>query len=207
MKENTPQHEFYNIPLNGSLRKRSVLDTIKADLHRHEGFSGFSGFLKGWFKPGFRYTFLLRLIWAQKKSSPFRVLLKILRRRYRFKYGFEISLDAQIGEGFYLSDHCAPILIAPVKIGKHCNISHGVTIGHGYKNGQKGLPTLGDRVWVGPYAVVVGNITVGSDVMIAPNTFLNVNVPDNSIVIGNPAKIIERVNPTSHYIKHVLSEN
>lgn len=187
--------------------RKSVLNVIKSDLFRHEGFTGFFGFLRGWFKPGFRYTFLLRLIWSQKKSSPFRFLLRILRRRYRFKYGFEISLDAQIGEGFYLSDHCAPVLIAPVKMGKYCNVSHGVTIGHSYKNGEKGLATIGDRVWIGPNAVVVGNIKIGSNVMIAPNVFLNVDVPDNSIVIGNPAKIIERINPTYDYIKHILPEH
>lgn len=183
----------------------SLLNTIKADLYRHEQYSGLGGFIAGWFKFGFRYTLIFRLICGQKKSSPVRFFLKLLRRRFRIKYGFEIDLDAKIGEGFYLTDHIGFVIIGPVIIGKNCNISHGVTIGRAYdKNGKAGRPELGDRVWVGTGAVLVGKIKVGSNVLIAPNTFLNVDVPDNSIAIGNPAKIIARENPTKLYINNVL---
>lgn len=120
------------------------------------------------------------------------------------KYGFEIDLNAKIGEGFYLSDHCGPVIIGPVKIGKHCNIAHNVTIGRAYKNGVLGRPTIGDRVWIGTGAVLVGNIIIGSNVLIAPNSFVNVDVPDNSIAIGNPAKIVRKDNPTRYYINYIL---
>lgn len=135
---------------------------------------------------------------------PFRFLLKLIKRHYRFKYGFEIDLNARIGEGFYLSEHLGKVVIGPVKIGDHCNIAHGVTIGRAYKKGKIGRPTLGNRVWIGTGSVLVGGITVGSDVMIAPNTFLNIDVPDNSVVIGNPARIIPKSNPTRHYIDFIL---
>lgn len=184
----------------------SLIKTIKADLYRHGGLKGLSGFLRGWYQPGFRYTFIYRLISAQKKGSPFRFMLKLLRRRYRFKYGYEISLEAQIGEGFYLSDHCGPVIIGPIKIGRYCNIAQSVTIGRSHKNGIAGRPTIGDRVWIGAGAVLAGKITIGSNVMIAPNTFLNVDVPDNSVVIGNPAKIISKENPTQHYIVYILPD-
>ncbi len=183
----------------------SLRKTIKADLYRH-GLKGFSGFLRGWFQPGFRYTLIYRLICAQKKSSPLRLILRILRRRYRFRYGYEISLDAEIGEGFYLSNHCGPVVIGPIKIGRYCNIAHNVTIGRSHKNGKAGRPTIGDRVWIGAGSVLTNNITIGSDIMIAPNTFLNVDVPDNSVVIGNPAKIIKKENPTKHYIINTRQE-
>lgn len=185
----------------------SLLKVIKADLYRHQGLSGFKGLLRGWFKPGFRYTFLLRLVQSQKPSSPWRFILRMIKRRYRFKYGYEINLDAQIGEGFYLSDHIGLVVIGPVKIGKHCNIAHNVTIGRSHKDGEAGRPTFGDRVWIGTGSVIVGKITVGSNVMIAPNTFLNVDVPDNSLVIGNPAKIIAKDNPVRNYINYILPQN
>jgi len=184
----------------------STLSIIKADLYRHDGLKGFGGFLRGWFKPGFRYTLYFRLIQAQGKYSPFRFFLRWLKRNGRMQYGFEIDVDAQIGEGFYLSDHCGPVIIGPIKIGKHCNIAHGVTIGRSYKNGKIGRPTIGDRVWIGSGAVLVGKITIGSNVMIAPNSFLNVDVPDHSIVLGNPAKIISKHNPTEYYINRILGE-
>jgi serine O-acetyltransferase len=135
-----------------------------------------------------------------------RTFYKMLKRRYRFKYGFEISANAQIGEGFYLSDHCGPVVIGPVKIGKYCNICHCVTIGRAYKDGKIGRPTIDDYVWIGTGSVLVGNISIGKNVLIAPNTFVNFNVPDNSLVIGNPAKIIQRDNPTKYYINNILDE-
>ncbi len=183
-----------------------VLDIIKTDLYRHKELRGYKGLLKGWFLPGFRYTLIFRLISARKNRSPFWWVLRILRRRYRLRYGFEIDLDAKIGEGFYLSDHCGPVIIGPVTIGKHCNVAHSVTIGRSYSSGELGRPTIGDKVWIGTGSVLVGNIKIGSDVLIAPNAFVNMDVPDHSLVLGNPAKIIPRENPTKFYINRILGE-
>ena len=50
-------------------------------------------------------------------------------------------------------------------------------------------------------SVIVGNARIGNNVLIAPNTFVNFDVPDNSIVIGSPGKIIPRdSSPTEKYI-------
>jgi serine O-acetyltransferase len=182
----------------------SLRKILKEDLHRHAGLQGFKGFIRGWSKPGFRYTFFFRLTCYLSKPSPLNFIARLFKRYYRIKYGFEIDNDAQIGEGFYLSDHIGTIVIGPVKIGKYCNVSHLVTIGRAYRNGKIGRPTIGDRVWIGTGAVLVGAITIGSDVMIAPNSFVNVDVPDHSIVIGNPARIISKPNPTKHYINYIL---
>ena len=61
-------------------------------------------------------------------------------------------------------------------------------------------PEVGDCVYIGLHSTILGGITIGDDVMIAPNTFVNQNVPSHSIVIGNPCKIISRENATSEYI-------
>lgn len=55
---------------------------------------------------------------------------------------------------------------------------------------RKGAPILGDCVWVGVNPTVVGSITVGDDVLIAPGAFVNCDVPGHSIVLGNPCRII-----------------
>jgi len=180
---------------------------VRADLYRHDGLRGFAGFCRGLLRPGFRYTLLMRLMTARKRSSPLGWLLRAMKRRYRFKYGYEINPEARIGEGFYLSDHCGPVVIGPVTIGKLCSVAHNVTIGRTYdERGEIGRPTLGDRVWVGTGAVLVGRIAVGSDVLIAPNAFVNFEVPDHSLVIGNPGKIVPRPDPTRHYIDFALPE-
>jgi serine O-acetyltransferase len=179
---------------------------IKADLYRHEGFSGIKGFLKGLRRPGFRYTYLLRKTAQYKTRSLKGFFFRMLKRRYRFRYGYDISSDAQIGEGFYLTDHCGPIIIGPIKIGKNCNICHSVTIGRSYRDGKMGRPIIDDNVWIGPGSVIVGDINIGKNVLIAPNSFVNFDVPDNSLVIGNPGKIIKQENPTKYYINNIFNE-
>jgi serine O-acetyltransferase len=179
---------------------------IKTDLYRHNRLKGIKGFLKAFYsKPGFKYTLFLRLT-AYKQGTFLWFLWAWLKRRYRFKYGYDISYEAKIGKGFYLSDHIGPVVIGPVTIGEYCNVNHNVTIGRAYRKGVIGRPTIGDRVWIGTGSVLVGHIKIGSNVMIAPNSFVNMDVPDNSIVMGVPAKIIPRENPTQFYIMNIIDE-
>ena len=55
---------------------------------------------------------------------------------------------------------------------------------------RKGTPVNGDRCRIGTNAVIVGNVKIGSDVLIAPHTFVNSDVPDHRMVIGNPGRVI-----------------
>ena len=87
-------------------------------------------------------------------------------------------------------------------IGKNCNVGTGVTVGRENRGKRLGVPTIGDNVWIGTNAVIVGNITVGNDCLIAPLAFVNFDVPPHSIVVGNPAKIISRENATDGYIEN-----
>ena len=52
--------------------------------------------------------------------------------------------------------------------------------------------------------MIVGKITVGSDVLIAPNAFVNRDIPDHSIVYGNPCIIKSVQNATEHYINRIV---
>lgn len=178
-------------------------NTTKADLFRHEGNAGIRSFLKCLLSPGFGYTFVFRKSEKYKKNLVLKAFYKFLKWRFRVNYGYEICANAQIGEGLYLSSHPGHIIIGPVKMGKNCNVNHSVTIGRAYKNGVAGRPTIDDLVWIGTGAVLVGNIYIGKNVLIAPNTFVNFDVPANSLVIGNPAKIIKKNNPTENYINHI----
>ena len=75
-------------------------------------------------------------------------------------------------------------------LGANVNIAHGVTIGAASRGPRTGAPTLEDRVWVGANAVLVGNITVGHDALIAPGAYVNFDVPPMSVVLGNPGKVV-----------------
>ncbi len=117
------------------------------------------------------------------------------------KYGLEI-LSKDIGEGLYIG-HAHNINVHPqAVIGKNCNLNKGCTIGRENRGKRNGVPTIGNDVWVGSNAVVVGKIVIGDDVLIAPNAYVNSDVPSHSIVVGNPGKIISRDNATEGYITY-----
>lgn len=120
------------------------------------------------------------------------------------KTQIQIPACVSIGEGLYIGHFGRIIVNANANIGKNCNLATGVTIGQENRGVRKGCPTLGDKVWVGANSVIVGNITIGNDVMIAPLTFVNFDVPDHSIVAGNPAKIIPCEHATKSYIENTV---
>lgn len=125
---------------------------------------------------------------------------KLRLRQLSAKTHIQIPIDAKIGEGFYIG-HCGRVIINDaVVIGRNVNIATGVTIGQESRGPRKGCPTIGDNCWIGTNAVIVGKITIGTDVLIAPLSYVNFDVPDHSIVVGNPGKIIPRENATRDYV-------
>jgi serine O-acetyltransferase len=56
-------------------------------------------------------------------------------------------------------------------------------------------------------SIIIGNAKIGNNVLIAPGAFVNFDVPDNSVVIGNPGRIIPRdSSPTAKYIVYPLND-
>lgn len=177
---------------------------IKADLYRYGGLKGIRGFFKGLYAPGFVYMYFFRKASKCRKYSIKWFFYVFFLRRYGYKYGFQIPSSVQIGEGFYIGHYGTMVINGKAKIGKNCNVAHGVTIGQTNRGRLKGYPTISDNVWIGTGAVVVGGIKIGSNVLIAPNSFVNMDIPSNSIVVGNPAKIVAKENPTEGYINYIL---
>lgn len=66
--------------------------------------------------------------------------------------------------------------------------------------GERRNSGIGNEVWIGINAAIVGNVTIGDDVLIAPNSHVNCDVPSHSIVFGNPCIIKHRENATEGYI-------
>ena len=88
---------------------------------------------------------------------------------------------------------------------KNCNISQGVTIGIVNSGEKAGVPSIGDRVYIGPGAKIIGNIKIGNDVAIGANAVVVSDVPDGVTVGGIPAKAISQ-NNSSAYIKNTLHD-
>jgi len=105
----------------------------------------------------------------------------------------EMHLDCQatIGPGLYIA-HIGGVHINPAAVlGKNCDIAHRVTIGASAM-GRQGVPVLGDEVYVGTGATLVGKIKIGSGAKIAANTLVITNVPEGATVMGVPGRIIMR---------------
>ena len=90
-----------------------------------------------------------------------------------------------------------------VVLGKNVNLHKGYTIGR-TNRGNKGSPVIGNSVFVGINATVVGNTHIGNGVLIAPNSYINIDVPDHSILIGNPAVVHPEENATKGYIGYLV---
>lgn len=124
--------------------------------------------------------------------------------QYARKYGLEISPSACIGKGCYRGHPYNITVGADVKIGNNVNLHKGCTIGRENRGKREGVPIIGDCVSVGINSTIVGRVRIGNDVMIAPNTFVNFDVPSHSIVIGNPAVIHHKDNATKGYVNFVV---
>lgn len=156
---------------------------------------------------GYKFTKILRKCKYYKRKNIIKfAYYRIKLDKYSLKYGFQISWGTQIGEGFYIG-HLGNIIInSEVVIGKNVNIAQGVTIGISNRGKTKGVPTIGDDVWIGANSTIVGGIKIGNNVLIAPNTFVNFDVPDNSVVIGAKASIIANDYATKNYIENKVED-
>ena len=178
--------------------------SFSKDLYRYYGEKGES-MLQRIFRPlELKYICMLRK--AQNcKSFPMKMFYTLRLKRMSNKTMIQIPARTQIDEGFYIG-HCGRVIIHPdAVIGKNVNVGTGVTIGAENRGKRKGVPSLEGNCWIGTNAVVVGNITIGQDVLIAPLSYVNFDVPDHSVVIGNPARIIPKDNATQDYLCNCIS--
>ncbi|QHV94068.1 serine O-acetyltransferase [Spirosoma endbachense] len=179
-------------------------ELIKADLYRYAGRTDFRSFLRSLRIPGFRYTYFMRKSAKHGKYSLAGIFYRIFYHHYTYKYGFQIAHHTKIGKGFQISHFGCVVINSKAIIGDNCYVSHNVTIGQTNRGRTKGYPTIGNKVWIGAGAVIVGNVTIGDNVLIAPNAYVPFDVPANSVVIGNPAKIIANELATADYIVNTV---
>lgn len=177
------------------MKADEYLGLIRSDIHRYSGNSSLQSFFYDYFYiPGFRYSFWMRSCRFLKSKPVLKILLFPLARgildHYQYKYGISISYQTEIGKGLYIG-HFGGIVINPQSvIGKNCNLSHEVTIGTSNRGQKRGVPTIGDNVYIGPGAKLFGAIKIGNNVAVGANCVVTKDVPDNGIVVGIPGEII-----------------
>lgn len=174
-------------------------EKLKKDLKRFGSRNKVFGFFTN---PMLRYMVVFRFNERISKINPFFWPLRIWYKNLSRKYSIQIPVHTRIGGGFLINHYGGIVVNQGVTIGENCNISQGVTLGNVSRGRLKGYPTLGDRVWVGANSVIVGKINIGNDVLIAPLSYVNFDVPDKAVVSGNPARIIS-YNTSAVYLKNL----
>lgn len=173
----------------------------KDSLYRYTGKTDLKTFWKTYLgSPEYRFIFYLRLAQAYKGKPVIGYLSRLMLKRVSYKFHIQIWPETNIGEGFFIG-HFGNLGMNPNTIvGRNFNMANGVCIGQANRGSLKGAPVIGDDVWVGANAVIVGGIKIGNDVLIAPGAFVNFDVPDHSVVIGNPGQIRKQKHATKGYI-------
>lgn len=99
---------------------------------------------------------------------------------------FQLSYTTKIGHAF-LYCHPYSTIVNAEKIGCNCRILHCTTIGAS----STGRPIIGDNVQIGANAIIIGGICIGDNAVIGAGAVVVKNVPENAVVVGNPARIIK----------------
>lgn len=122
--------------------------------------------------------------WCNRRGIPL-VPGAIQRRLYR-DFGFDIVISADIAGGLYVP-HTVGTVIAARRIGRNCSIIAGVTLG--MRNVWE-FPDIGDDVFIGAGARILGGVRVGNNAKIGANAVVIDDVPSNATAIGVPARIL-----------------
>jgi len=133
--------------------------------------------------------------WVRYIKIP--VLKQLLKLVYVFMksivvlgFGIYIPSAFKVGRGFAIHNFSG-IFIPPTVAGDNFIVFQNVTIGH--LRGQGGKPPqIGDNVFVGAGAKVLGDVKIGNNVVVGANSLVMNDVPDGCSVVGVPARVVSR---------------
>lgn len=132
--------------------------------------------------PYFRATMLYRM--GGMVSKLYQLMLN--------NHDFHLQHLESLGEGFR-PVHAYATVINAKSIGKNFTIRQCTTIGNKTDGRNDLIPTIGDNVTLGCNVVIIGNIHIGNNVTIGAGSIVTHDIPDNSVVVGNPARIIKTI--------------
>jgi len=171
---------------------KGVLDLLRQDyraIYRNDPTArGAQGLLY----PCYHAILLHRLLAHPLYGLGFQFLGRLVSQIARFLTGLEIHPGARIGGGFFVDHGMGVVIGETAEVGENCVMFHNVTLGGTGHHQGKRHPTLGDNVFIGTAATLLGPITVGSNVRVGANSVIIMHdVPDNVTVVGAPARIVK----------------
>lgn len=116
----------------------------------------------------------------------------VLKRFTEILTSIQISERAEIEKGLYIAHMGCIVIGSHARIGKNFSIRQGVTVGGSGRGDNYGYPVIGDNVFVGAGAVIIGKINIGDHCAIGANAVVTKDLPAYSVAVGVPAKIISK---------------
>jgi serine O-acetyltransferase len=134
-----------------------------------------------------RATALFRLAcWFKKHQIP--MMPGLIQRWIYRAHGLEIPSGADIGGGLYIA-HPNGTVIMPRHMGRNCSVIANVTIG---MRNEWAFPDIGDEVFIGAGARVLGGIKIGDRVVIGANAVVIQDAPEGATMVGIPARPVQK---------------
>ena len=116
------------------------------------------------------------------------IYYKLKLHKYSVKLGFSIPINV-FGPGLSIAHYGTIVVNSAAQVGKNCRIQEGVNIGA--TNGQRSAPKIGDNVFIGTGAKIIGDVTVASDVAIGANAVVVKSITEQGTTWGGvPARKI-----------------
>ena len=178
---------------------------LNADLRRVRSDISIQKFVSAiLFNHSFKFLFWFRIgnfCTENKFFRPILLILYLFNRRLNHKYGIQMSIGTNVGKGLFFPHYSSIVISVDSIIGEHVTIFNGVTIGTERGGNKQGAPTIGNNVVIATGAKVIGGIVVGNNVFIGANAVVVKDIPDNAVVGGIPARILNMngIDKTSFY--------
>lgn len=175
---------------------------VTSDTYRSYGKTGVFTTMKGFIvNRHFRAIISLRMCQKSHQQAKIIKLLTFPLARVIHKIStnlacIDLPWETNIGYGFIITHGWGLVITPNATIGNNVTIFHGATIGRRDSVSSDGtiimgFPTIEDSVWIGPNAIIVGNITIGKGSKIAAGAFVTESCPPYSLILGNPSQIVK----------------
>lgn len=186
-----------------------MITEIKSDLNRYLFLykkRGYSSFVKiywiifsfGFYASAvFRFGTLINSIKGRIYLLPLYYLGNVIYIFFNFlmikMFGINIDRNASIDRGLFIN-HFGGIYIGKCRMGSNCSIHHQVKIGYSEDPGNEdySIPLIGNNVWIGGHAIIYNNVVIEDNATIAAGSVVKSNVNKNNLVMGNPARVINK---------------